>query len=298
MVVNLSHYCLWKDVVLPDWAGYIIDFLMALDCLCGGRLRVDSQALEWAVLGSDVVLSVRIRTKSESSLEISARLYDTHSGKEVLEITKKGPATDVRILGHAISDDVVKYFTGQSGIFSSKLVFVNDVTGRKELYSADYDGKGLKRLTNDNSIVILPRISPNGQKIIFTSYISGNPDLYIMNRDGSGRKKMSAKAGLNVSPSWSPNNSEIALTLSMGGQPNIYLVDLSGQIKQQLTDSRGADTAPSFSPDGTQISFTSDRAGNPQIYVVNIDGSGLRRLTTAPHCDSSAWSTLRPRPST
>jgi Tol biopolymer transport system component len=70
---------------------------------------------------------------------------------------------------------------------------VNDSTGRKELYVADYDGKNARRLTNDNSIVILPRISPKGDKIVFTSYMSGNPDLYIINTDGTGRKKYREK---------------------------------------------------------------------------------------------------------
>jgi TolB protein len=256
----------------------------------GPTVRSKSDALDWSKLGSDMVLWATLRARGEDKIDINVRLNDTKSGKEVLAVSRRGTRAEIRAHSHDISNEVVKYFTGKPGIFNSKIVFVNDATKRKELYIADYDGKGMKRLTNDNSIVILPRISPDGQKIVFTSYISGNPDMYIINRDGTGRKKLSSKAGLNVSPSWSPNNQELAVTLSQDGPPNIYLMDLQGLVKQRLTDAQTADTAPTFSPDGNQIAFTSDRAGAPHIYIMNIDGSGLRRITTASHCDSAAWS--------
>ena len=255
----------------------------------GPLVRDRNNALEWKKLGSDVVASGVIR-KSGDQIAIVARLTDTSSGKELLAVEKKGAPAQLRDLAHDVSNDIVKYFTGQKGIFTSKIVFSNNATGRKELYIADYDGRNTKRLTNDNSIVILPRMSPDGKKIIFTSYLSGNPDLYIINRDGSGRRKISSKAGLNVSPSWAPDSQAFAVTLSVDGSPNIYLMDLAGNIKQRLTSTQGADTAPTFAPDGNQIAYTSDRAGAPHIYIQNIDGSGVRRITTASHCDSAAWS--------
>ncbi len=244
----------------------------------------------WAPLGAISVLAGNFKRSSNGRLDSSAHVYEAASGKEVLDVHPRVVTGDPRRLAHEVANEVVKYFTGQPGFFSSKVVYVNDATGRKELYIADYDGRGSRRLTNDNSIVVLPRISPDGQRVIFTSYLRGNPDLFIMNADGTNRQKLSSKAGLNVSPSWAPNGQELAITLSQDGPPNIYLVDLQGNIKRRLTDAATADTAPCFSPDGTKIVFTSDRAGAPHIYVMNIDGTGLRRLTTVGHCDSAAWS--------
>ncbi|MCG3205982.1 MAG: Protein TolB [Elusimicrobia bacterium] len=268
-----------------------LDFSKLFNLIQNGPVvKGKSEVLEWAKLGSDMVLSGSIRGRGEDRWEVSIVLNDTRSGKEVLDLSRRGARAEMRFIAHDIANEVFKYFTGKPGIFNSKIVFVNDVTGRKELYIADYDGKNMKRLTNDNSIVILPRISPDGKKIVFTSYMAGNPDLYVINRDGTGRRKISAKAGLNVSPAWSPNNQDLAVTLSKDGPPNIFLMDLQGNVRQRLTDASTADTAPCFSPDGAQIAFTSDRAGAPHIYIVNIDGSGLRRITTASHCDSAAWS--------
>lgn len=250
--------------------------------------RADVQA--WGQLGIENVLGGIFRRQSGGRVEASGKLYDVGKAQEVLSIKTRIVTNEARVSGHEVANEVVKYFTGQPGFFLSRIAFVNDATGRKELYLADYDGRNAKRFTNDNSIVILPRISPDGQKIIFTSYLKGNPDLYIMNTDGTGRRKLSAKAGLNVSPSWAPNSQELAVTLSIDGPPNIYLIDTNGNVKRRLTDAAGADTAPCFSPDGRQIVFTSDRAGAPHIYVINLDGTGLRRLTTVGHCDSANWS--------
>ncbi|MBV9080494.1 MAG: PD40 domain-containing protein, partial [Elusimicrobia bacterium] len=210
----------------------------------GPAVHNRNDAPAWKKIGSDVVVAGDVRKKGADQIELDATLFDTGSGKELATISKRGGSGAVRDLSHQVSNEIVKYFTGQPGVFDSKIVFANNATGRKELYIADYDARNAKRLTNDNSIVVLPRMSPDGSKIIFTSYISGNPDLYIINRDGTGRHKLSAKAGLNVSPSWAPNNQQIAITLSIDGPPNIYLMDLTGAVKQRLTTTQGADTAP------------------------------------------------------
>lgn len=244
----------------------------------------------WAPLGATNVLAGNFKRSSNGRLDVAGKIYDSGNGKELLNIHPSMVTGDPRRLAHEVANEVVKYYTGQPGFFSSKIVYANDATGRKELYVADYDGRNARRLTNDNSIVVLPRVSPDGQRVIFTSYLRGNPDLYIMNIDGTGRQRLSAKAGLNVSPSWNPNGQELAVTLSSDGPPNIFLIDLQGNIKRKLTDANTADTAPCFAPDGNQITFTSDRAGAPHIYVMNLDGTGLRRLTTVGHCDSAAWS--------
>ncbi len=282
-VATLKSY---ESVVRSD-----LEFSQLFNLIGGSTVaRKKNDVLNWGPLGAELVLWTTVSGRSDGNLDITLRLNDAKSAKEVLSVSRSGTRAQSRVQAHELANEVVKYFTGQAGIFTSKIVFVNDSTGRKELYLADYDGQNAHRLTNDNSIVILPRMSAVAQKIVFTTYISGNPDLCVINRDGTGRRKLSAKAGLNVSPSWAPDGQSLAITLSKDGPPNIYLVDTQGVVKQRLTDAQGADTAPCFSPDGNQIAFTSDRDGAPHIYIMNLDGSGLRRITTASHCDSAAWS--------
>jgi TolB protein len=255
----------------------------------GPPVNKDKDVANWVGIGAEMVLTADIKTK-RNHMVAYGEMFDVGQIKQVLSTKTSFDTENPYYVGHDLANQVVEYVTGQPGIFLSKLAFVNNSTGRKELYVGSYNAKVRTRLTNDNSIVVLPRISPDGQKIVFTSYRSGNPDLFIMDSDGQNRRLLSSKAGLNVSPSWSPNNKELAITLSHQGPPNIYLMDLRGIIKKRITNSQGADTAPTFSPDGSQIAFTSDRAGQPHIWVTHIDGTGTRRLTTDGHCDSAAWS--------
>lgn len=256
----------------------------------GPAVEKGRDAVQWKSIGSEIVLVATAELGSKGQLTFNVDMFDVATGKTVFSKKIKGYDDQFRNLSHTVSDEVVQYFTGKPGIFTRRIAFVNDMSGRKELYVADYDGKMVKPLTRDNSIVILPRIERSGQKMIFTSYRSGNPDLYMINTDGTERRKVSSKSGLNVSPSWAPSGEEFVLTLSINESPNIYRMDLSGKVLERITRSVGADTAPAYSPDGSQIVFTSDRSGSPHIYVMNVDGTGVRRLTTEGHCDSAAWS--------
>src|SRR5262252_5220163 len=54
-----------------------------------------------------------------------------------------------------------------------------------EIFSANIDGSGLKRLTKNPGYDAEGTISPDGKKIVFTSMRGGDLDIYTMNADGS-----------------------------------------------------------------------------------------------------------------
>ena len=60
----------------------------------------------------------------------------------------------------------------------AKLAFLSDKTGNKEIYVSDYNGKNLKQVTNNRSINLSPRWSPDGKRILYTSYKKGWPCLF------------------------------------------------------------------------------------------------------------------------
>ncbi len=77
-------------------------------------------------------------------------------GSVVLQKTYSG---GTRAAVHHFADDIVETLTGKKGIASSKIAFVATRTGRKEIYTADYDGANVRQLTNDGSISVA-RLSP------------------------------------------------------------------------------------------------------------------------------------------
>ncbi|MFN4227655.1 MAG: hypothetical protein ACK4F0_05900 [Candidatus Ratteibacteria bacterium] len=197
---------------------------------------------------------------------------------------------DPRLLGHIICDDIVEKLTGKVGIAKSKILFISDKTGKKQIYQIDYDGFNLKQITNVDYLINYPRYL-EGNKVVFVSYQDGWPKLAKIDLSSGKIENFIAKPGLNACVFPLKKTREIALVLSVSGNPEIYLADFDGNIKKRLTDNRKIDSSPSFSPDGKLITFVSDRDGKPQIYVMDRDGYGARRISyISTYCTSPLFS--------
>ncbi len=184
---------------------------------------------------------------------------------------------DLRNEVHAFANAIIEFYTGNRGIFGTRITFATRTrAGEKHIYVMDVDGAGLRKITDNKGINVLPSFGAGGG-IYYTSYKRGNPDLYLWK--GGKETLVSSKPGQNSGASYC--RGKLALTLSQGGSnADIYLIHpTTGKIQKRLTDHWGIDTSPSWSPDCKKIAFVSDRSGTPQIYVMNADGSDQRRLT-------------------
>lgn len=272
-----------NDLILSRYFNVIKDSSENL------KLSFKEKLFLWKKMGVSVLLIASVSCNDEDiSLEIN--MLDVITGEKIWKCAYKNKFKNYRYMAHEISDEIVRRFTGEIGIARSKIVFVNNSTGFKELYIVDYDGYNLRRLTKDNKINILPKCSPNGNSIIYTSYLYNNPDLFYLDLIKNTRSIISKHQGLNASASFTPDGKKILVTLSMGRYPNLYLININGEMLQRITKGSYIDTSPSFAPNGQEVVFVSDRSGYPQLYIMNIDGGNIRRLTTSGFCDSPAWS--------
>jgi len=244
----------------------------------------------WVQLGTRTLVSGKVEVRKNEFLA-EVQLYDVYRKKKIFSEIYKTAVTGCRTLAHAISDDIVYKLTGEKGIFSSKIAFISDRSGYKELYTCDYDGENPRQLTNQQTINLSPRWSPNGKMIVYTSYKNGNPDLWLLTLGDNRNRVISSHSGLNSAPAWSPDGRYLAMTLSKDGDAEVYLISPEGVVVRRLTDSWGIDSSPTWSPSGKEIAFTSDRGGLPQVYVMSSDGGNVRRLTYEnDYNDSPAWS--------
>jgi TolB protein len=242
--------------------------------------KIGVQALIWAKLyarGDEWVLE--------------SYAYETLKGEQALGVKIIGDRKTVRAMAHRFSDKLVLHFTGEKGIAQTKVAYVSDLSGKKEVYVMDYDGANEMRVTGDRSIVISPRWSFDADQIMYTSYREGNPDIYFLALNTGRRKKMVSFPGLNFSAAWSPTGDRVAFATTKDGNAEIYSIQPDGTDLKRLTFNGADDLSPSWSPTGKQIAFTSDRGGGPQIYVMDADGSNVQRLTfTGEYNTSPAWS--------
>ena len=232
----------------------------------------------WRAIGAEFLIKGGVRSDGKK-LVLEIYLFDTIREEKIMAKRYVGVAASPRAISHRFADDIMTRVTGKTGSFSTRLLFASDRTGTKEIYISDYDGHNLRQITNNRSINIAPRWSPDGTRVMYTSYRQGSPKLYVQDLKTGAVTRLSNKPGVNLGGMWSPDGTTVALTLSVDSTPELYLLDPEKKSYKRLTRNHGIDVTPTWSPDGDRIVYVSDIAGNPHIYMINSNGGKPKRLT-------------------
>ena len=209
-------------------------------------------------------------------------------GSVVLQKTYSG---NIRECAHQFSDDIVETLTGTKGIATSKIAFVSNRSGAKEIYVADYDGANAVQITRDGAISVAPAISPDARRVAYTGYQSGYADIYLIDLANGARSRILKFPGTNSGASFSPEGGRIACTLSRDGNPELYIASANGGGANRLTRTRGVESSPSWSPNGSEIVFSSDDRGGPQLFRISAAGGAPRLISTGySYCTEPSWS--------
>jgi len=246
--------------------------------------------LGWSQMGAAYVVKAEGDFAGDN-VTLRYQLISTTSAREFARGSFKSLAKNYRYLAHKVSNEIIYYLTGEEGVFDSRISFISNRTGNKEVYLCDYDGANIYRLTGNGSINLSPSFSPDNQDILFTSFMNDDPQLFQYDIRTGDVELLAAYPGINSAARVSPDGNEIACALSRDGNAEIYLLHRNGKIKRRLTYTKSIESAPCWSPSGNKIAFTSDRTGSPQIYIMDKDGVNVTRLTyVGSYNDSPDWS--------
>src|SRR6195256_2496372 len=232
---------------------------------------------------------------SGNGMTVQGWLYDVKNvtSPQVLGKQYQDAATGeaARVTAHRFADEIIfRLGGGIAGIAESKIYFVSDRTGHKEIWVMDYDGANQQQLTHLGSISLSPRISPDSSRLAFSSVTKSSWEIMMYSFDLNRLVSFPRFGGMNLSPSWSPDG-KIAFSSSRNGYPNIFVVDGSGGNSHRLTNDQCPDVSPTWNrKTGSQIAFVSGRTGLPQIYTMESDGTNVQRLTDQGYAVSPNWS--------
>jgi TolB protein len=241
--------------------------------------KIDYRA--WSLIGAEALILLRTTCKG-GQIETEAQLLDVLTGKLLTWKRYKSEPAGARRVAHRFADEVAKELTGVPGAFDTRIAYVSNATGSKELYVMDYDGNGPRKLTALKSICLSPAWSPDGRKIVFTSFWRRNPGLYLLDlRGASPLKQMFSRfSPLCSGGAWSADGAWLAFSASLDGNTELFRVPAENGTKpQRLTKNWAIDVSPSWSPDGKYMVFVSDRAGRPDLYILQPENGKIRRLT-------------------
>jgi len=234
---------------------------------------------EFSARGADAVVIGSASALPDGRVEVRFRLMDVAKQAQLAGFSYTVNSSQLRLTAHRISDAIYERLTGDVGVFSTKITYVERQGNRFELKIADADGANAQTVLASSEPIISPKWSPDGTRLAYVSFERKKPIIYVQSLINGSRIVLANFRGSNSAPAWSPDGNRLAVVLTRDGPSQVYLIDADGSNVQRLTRSSAIDTEPAFTPDGRFVIFTSDRGGSPQIYRVAAAGGEPERLT-------------------
>jgi TolB protein len=188
--------------------------------------------------------------------------------------------------------DILQQF-GQKSLAGSKIYFVSDRSGNKEIWSMDYDGSNQKQLTNYKTIAMEPAVSPDGRMFAFTALMKGVWQIMVHSVE-TGKKLpfYNPVTSTIQTAGFTPDSKRILYAASINGWENICIADANGGNMNQVSHVRASDVSPEVNPKtGQDVLFISGRSGVEQLWRMSIDGSNPERVTNGEgYVANPSWS--------
>jgi len=131
-----------------------------------------------------------------------------------------------------------------------------DFDPHMDLYVINFNGTGMKRLTDTPGYDAEGSYSRDGKQIVFTSSRDGDADLYIMDADGTNTRQLTNQPGYDGGPFFSPDGQWVIYRSDRDKEHmlQLYAISVDGKTEVQLTKNLDeVNWCPYFHPSGKYI---------------------------------------------
>jgi tricorn protease len=127
-----------------------------------------------------------------------------------------------------------------------------------DIWTANEDGSGVHRLTDNTARDMYPRFSPDGRSIAFSSNRYGNYDVFVVPTSGGTPRRLTYFSGNDDVVGWTRDSQKVLFRSARGDGafPNVAtLYEIAAAGGQELLLPVDWGYSGDFSPDGKQIVF-------------------------------------------
>jgi TolB protein len=185
---------------------------------------------DWSVIGADSLIKGEVDSSGFSGITVKMYLYDVQRKTAVLGKKYSGGSDDADLIAHKFANEVMKFFTGEYGVFGSQIAYVARDGRYKEIHRMGMDGSNSGQLTDMNSLSISPDWSPDGTQIVFTSYLRRQPDLFSIPAEGGRVKQLTNNSEMELGAEYSRDGRSLIASISGGGRTWLALFSANRQL--------------------------------------------------------------------
>ena len=152
----------------------------------------------------------------------------------------------------AVDTKDTKFLT-QPAISANMVAFVY----ANDLWTADLDGKNVRRLTSDVGVESNPAFSPDGSLIAFSAQYDGNTDVYVVPAAGGVPKRLTWHPLADLVQGFTPDGKSVVFVSARDSAVRAYLglysIPVAGGVPTRIAVPYAFKAA--YSPDGKFIAY-------------------------------------------
>lgn len=164
-----------------------------------------------------------------------------------------------------------------------RLVFVSHLSGKRDLWSVNADGSGLKQLTDRSHTDTYPAVTSDGRYVVFESSYDRTNSIWRIDADGRNPVQLT-HGRYDAEPVCSPDGKWVFYVGNDdGGNPRLRKVSIDGGDPVSLTEDFAQH--PTISPDGKVIAYyfmDKQRRERREFVLIPVQGGAPLKTMPAP----------------